>query len=130
MTKKVLISLAFEEGHFNGLVDEGEYLRQSLLYKQIQPRPVRCSGSFIALAKKDSEGGTPSRQKTICVNLVNPVKKTSCLGIFVAINPFNQRNLCLGYPRLINDLRSTKDYVRKNNLFLQNEPNFTKVKST
>ena len=36
-------------------------------------------------------------------------------------NPRNQRNL-----RLINDLRSTKVYVRKNKLFLQNEPNFRK----
>ncbi len=35
----------------------------------------------------------------------------------------NQRNL-----RLIYDLRSTKDYVRKNNLFMQNEPKFRKVK--
>ena len=31
-------------------------------------------------------------------------------------------------PRLINDLRSTKDYVRKNKLFLQNKANFQKVK--
>jgi len=38
-------------------------------------------------------------------------------------NPFNQRN-----PRLINDLRSTKAYVRKNNLFMQNKANFQKVK--
>jgi hypothetical protein len=38
MTKKVLISPAFEEGHFNGLVDEGKFLRQSSLYKQILPR--------------------------------------------------------------------------------------------
>ena len=35
-------------------------------------------------------------------------------------NPFN--------PRLINDLRSTKVYVRKNNLFMQNKANFQKVK--
>ena len=38
-------------------------------------------------------------------------------------NPFNQRNL-----RLINDLRSTKVYVRKNKLFMQNKANFQKVK--
>ena len=38
-------------------------------------------------------------------------------------NPFNQRNL-----RLINDLRSTKDYVRNYKLFMQNEPKFRKVK--
>jgi hypothetical protein len=31
-------------------------------------------------------------------------------------------------PWLINDLRSTKDYVRKNNLFMQNKANFRKVK--
>ncbi len=31
-------------------------------------------------------------------------------------------------PWLIKDLRSTKDYVRKNKLFLQNEPKFQKVK--
>ena len=31
-------------------------------------------------------------------------------------------------PRLINDLRSTKDYVRKNKLFMQNKANFRKVK--
>jgi hypothetical protein len=31
-------------------------------------------------------------------------------------------------PWLINDLRSTKDYVRKNNLFMQNKANFQKVK--
>ena len=43
-------------------------------------------------------------------------------------NPFNLRNLCPRYLRLINDLRSTKDYVRKNNLFMQNKANFQKVK--
>jgi hypothetical protein len=41
MTKINHFSPAFEEGHFNGLVDEGEYLRQSSLYKQILPR-TRC----------------------------------------------------------------------------------------
>jgi hypothetical protein len=35
----------------------------------------------------------------------------------------NPRNL-----RLINDLRSTKVYVRKNKLFMQNKANFKKVK--
>jgi len=38
----------------------------------------------------------------------------------------NQRNLCPRYPWLINDLRSTKVYVRKIHLFMQNEPNFRK----
>ena len=39
----------------------------------------------------------------------------------MAENPFNLRNL-----PLINDLRSTKDYVRKNKLFMQNKANFQK----
>jgi len=43
-----------------------------------------------------------------------------CVSLW-PINPFNPRNL-----RLINDLRSTKDYVRKNELFMQNEPKFPK----
>jgi hypothetical protein len=115
MTNKALISPAFEKGHFDGLVDEGKYLRQSSLYKQILPRPVNRSFS---------EGGTPSRLKTICLNTVNLVKKTSCLSVFVAKI---QRNPC--NPRFINDLRSTKVYVRKNKLFMQNKANFQKVKS-
>ena len=118
----------FEKGHFDGLVDDGEYLRQSLLYKQILPRPVRRSFS---------EGGTPSWLKTICVNPVNLVKNTSRLSVFVAINPFNQRNLCPRYPRLINDLhiykcRDTFTHVMSAlqiHLFLQNKAKFQKVKS-
>jgi hypothetical protein len=46
------------------------------------------------------------------------VAKNSCnLWLKICVNPW-----------LINDLRSTKDYVRKNNLFMQNEPKFQKVK--
>ncbi len=56
MTKINHFFPAFEEGHFDGLVDEGKYLRQSLFYKQILPR-------------------TPSRLKTICVNPVILSKK-------------------------------------------------------
>ncbi len=65
--------------------------------------------------------GTPSRPKTSMIsaskNLCNLLLK------ICAICGKNQRNL-----RLINDLRSTKVYVRKNNLFMQNEPKFRKVK--
>jgi hypothetical protein len=43
MTNNNRFSPASEKGRFYGLMDEGEYLRQSLLYKQILPRPVRCS---------------------------------------------------------------------------------------
>jgi hypothetical protein len=60
--------------------------------------------------------------KTSAISAFSAVKN-SCLCVFVAINPFNQRN-----PRLINDLRSTKVYVRKNKLFMQNKANFRKVK--
>jgi hypothetical protein len=67
-----------------------------------------------------------SRLKTFVISAFSALKN-SCLCVFCAFlwlkNPFNQRNL-----RLINDLRSTKDYVRKNNLFMQNKANFRKVK--
>ena len=46
---------------------------------------------------------------------------SSCFCAFLWLkNPFNQR--------LIKDLRSTKAYVRKNKLFLQNKAKFRKVK--
>ncbi len=64
---------------------------------------------------------TPTRPKTSAIsaskNLCNLLLK------ICAICGRNLRNL-----RLINDLRSTKVYVRKNKLFLQNEPKFRKVK--
>ncbi len=70
-----------------------------------------------------------TRPKTSIIS-VNPVIlsiSSPCFCTFCAflwlINPFNQRNL-----RLINDLRSTKAYVRKNNLFMQNKAKFRKVK--
>ena len=106
MTKNNRFSPASEKGHFNGLVVDGKHLRQSLLYRQIMPRPVRRSFS---------EGGTPSRPKISGFSVPS-----------VAKNLFNLRNLCPRYLRLINDLRSTKDYVRKNNLFLKNKAKFKK----
>ncbi len=64
---------------------------------------------------------TPSRPKTSIIS-VNPVilsNLSSCSSCASWLkNPFNPRNL-----RLINDLRSTKVYVRKNNLFMQNKAN-------
>jgi len=80
---------------------------------------------------------TPSRPKTSAISAFSAVKN-SCLTVLVAKNLCNLllkicvicgknlRNLCPRYPRLINDLRSTKVYVRKNNLFMQNEPKFRK----
>jgi hypothetical protein len=131
MVNKVLISPAFEKGHFNGIVDEGKYLRQSSLYKQIPPRPVRRSFS---------EGGTTSRLKTSQPS--------------VAKNPFNQRNPRLNIsscsscpswlknpfnlcnPRLINDLQLCDElYISRDSstdvmsalqihLFMQNKAKF------
>ncbi len=103
MTKNNRFSPAFEKGHFNGLVDEGEYLRQSLLLEQNLLR-------------------TQSRPKTSVIS--------------VARNLLNQRNLCPRYPRLINDLRLyiCRDFFTnvmsalQIHLFMQNEPNFKKVK--
>jgi len=125
MDKKVHYLPAYEKGHFDGLVDEGKYLRQSLLYKQIIPRPVRRSFS---------EGGTPSRLKTSAISAFSAVKNT-CLCVFCAflrlIKPRNQRNL-----RLIKDLRlyncrDTFTHVMSAlqiHLFMQNKAKFQKVK--
>ncbi len=67
-----------------------------------------------------------TRPKTSIIS-VNPVILSNfspCLCTFCAFlwlkNPFNSW--------LIRDLRSTKTYVRKNNLFMQNEPKFRKSK--
>ena len=107
MINKTHFLPASEEGHFDGLVVEGKYLRQSLLYKQILP-------------------STPSRPKTSIIS-VNPVIlsiSSSCPSCASWLqNPFNPRN-----PRLINDLRSTKEFVRKIHLFMQNKAKFRKVK--
>jgi hypothetical protein len=123
MTNKTHFLPAFEEGHFYGLVDEGKYLRQSSLYKQILPIPVRRSFS---------EGGTPSRPKTsmipVAKNLFTPLE--TCLLFLMG------RNL-----RLINDLRlcngfyicraSSTDVMSalQIHLFMQNKAKFKKVKS-
>jgi len=90
---------------------------------------------------------TPSRPILIlaylssrsAISAFSAVKK-SCLCVLVAINPFNQRNLCPRYPRLINDLRLFKPLYNcretftdvmsalQIKLFLQNEPKSRKVK--
>jgi len=107
MTKNNRFSPTSEKGHFYGLVDEGKYLRQSLLYKQILPRPVRRSFS---------EGGTQSRLKTLC-SLWLYSSCSSCASWLK--NPFNQCK-----PRLIKRLTTTKDYVRNYKQNMQNKANF------
>jgi hypothetical protein len=111
MTNKTTFSPASEKGHFDGLVDEGRYLRQSSLYKQILPR-------------------TPSRPKTLC-SLWLYSSCSSCASWLK--NPFNQCN-----PRLIKDLRlcnglyicrvSSTDDERSLQIhpFLTNKANFRK----
>jgi len=95
-------------------VDDGRYLRQSSLYKQILPRtPSR------QIRPLPTYQVGPRNLRNLCPRY--PRLKNSCLGAFVAINPFNQRN-----PRLINDLRLRKITYEIINLFLQNEPNFRK----
>jgi len=117
MTKNNCFSPSSDKGHLNGLVDEGKYLRQSVLYKQILLR-------------------TLSRLKTSMIS-VNPVILSisslcpSCASWLQ--NPFDQRN-----PRLINDLRLCDGLYNcrriitnvvsalQIQLFMQNEPNFRK----
>jgi hypothetical protein len=103
MTKNSRFSPAYEEDHFYGLVEEGKYLRKSLLYKQILPRPVRRSFS---------EGGTTGRPKTSVFSVPS-----------VANNLFNLRNLLS-----INDLRLrilTYEIISK---ICKTKPIFEKVK--
>jgi len=109
MTNKTHFSSAFEKGHFNGLVDEGEYLRQSLLYKQILPGPIRRSFS---------EGGTPTRLKSLYPLWLYSLCSLCLRGekiCEISVNPW-----------LINDLRLRKITYEKIKLFLQNEPKFRK----
>ena len=42
------------------------------------------------------------------------------------VGPRNLCNLCPRYPRLINDLRSTKEFVRKNKTFFAKRTQFPK----
>jgi hypothetical protein len=105
MTKNNRFSPAFEEGHFDGLVDDGEYLRQSSLYKQILPR-TRC------------------RLISLCPLWLFSLFICAFCAFLWLKNPFNQRNP--RNPRLINDLRLRILTYEIINLFLQNEPNFRK----
>jgi hypothetical protein len=74
-----------------------------------------------------------TRPKTSIIS-VNPVilsnlsSCSSCLYLLI-LAYLSSRSVKISVnPRLINDLRSTKDYVRKNKLFMQNKANFQKVK--
>jgi hypothetical protein len=102
MTKNNRFSPASEEGHFYGLVDEGEYLRQSLLYKQILPR-------------------TPSWLKTILPSVTK--------NLFNQRNSRLIKNLhaC----KVLYNCRESSTDVRSAlqiHLFLQNKAKFRKVK--
>ncbi len=67
-----------------------------------------------------------TRPKTSIIS-VNPVILSNFSPCLRALCDYKSVKICVNL-RLINDLRSTKVYVRKNKLFLQNEPNFPKVK--
>jgi len=77
-----------------------------------------------------------SRLKTSMTSVANKqfvkIRVNSWLNFLCSLVPLwlkkprNSGNLCQRYPLLIKDLRSTKDYVRKNKLFMQNKANFRK----
>jgi hypothetical protein len=106
MTKKALISPAFEKCHFS------YYITPSF-----RPQKARYASRFTRYELCSLYKQIMPRLKNSAISAFSAVK-TSCLSVFVAINPFNQRN-----PRLINDLRLRKFTYEKINLFLQNEPN-------
>jgi hypothetical protein len=119
MTNNNHFSPASEKGHFNGLVDEGEYLRQSSLYKQILPRtpsrPIRSLPTFQVGPR----------------NLRNLRLKNSCLYslylcafLWLKI-PQNLRNLWL-----IKDLRLRKITYEKITFLCKTNPNSEKSSLT
>jgi hypothetical protein len=67
-----------------------------------------------------------TRPKTSTIS-VNPVILSNIFRVLRVLRGEKNREISVN-PWLINDLRSTKDYVRKNNLFMQNKAKFRKVK--
>jgi hypothetical protein len=67
-----------------------------------------------------------TRPKTSIIS-VNPVILSNIFRVLRVLRGEKIREISVN-PWLINDLRSTKDYVRKNKLFMQNNANFQKVK--
>jgi hypothetical protein len=142
MTNKALISPAFEKGHFDGLVDEGKYLRQSSLYKQILPRTQsRPKTSMISASKN-----LCNLWLIFCAflwlikprNLFTPLE--TCLLFLMGRNPrfindlrlpppVRRRYLC-AYKALYNCRDSFTDVMStlQNHLFMQNKAKFQKVK--
>jgi hypothetical protein len=59
MANKTHFSPAFEKGRLDGLVDEGKYLRQSSLYKQILPRTPSRLKTSVKSAKSASKKLVP-----------------------------------------------------------------------
>ena len=100
------------------------WLLKKAISMALWTKAILCGKSSLL---EQSMPRTPSRQIQNQCNLRNLRLKNSCLySLYLCAflwlkNMFNQRN-----PRLINDLRSTKDYVRNYKLFLQNEPKFRK----
>ncbi len=66
---------------------------------------------------------------TFCASLwlKNPVILSDIFRVLRVLRGEKIREISVN-PWLINDLRSTKTYVRKNKLFMQNKANFQKVK--
>ncbi len=67
-----------------------------------------------------------TRPKTSTIS-VNPVILSDIFRVLRVLRGKKIREISVN-PWLINDLRSTKDYVRKNNLFMQNKAKSQKVK--
>jgi hypothetical protein len=100
MTKNNRFSPAFEEGHFDDLVDEGEFLRQSLLYKQILP-------------------STTSRPKTSVTSVARNLFNLRNLWLI------NDLRLCDGLYNCREKITNVVSALQIH-LFLTNKPNFQK----
>jgi hypothetical protein len=102
MANKTPFLPASKKGHFDGLVDEGRYLRQSSLYKQTLPR-------------------TPSRQiRSLPTFKVEPRNLCNPWLLFVVL-----LFLCSCALYRIKHT-TTNSYVRNYKQNMQNKPNFQK----
>ncbi len=110
--------------HFGVLMDK-KHLFSRLLKKVVSmalwTKATLCVKSSLL---EQSLPRTPSRLRIISVN---PIILSNYFRVLRVLRGEKIREISVN-PWLINDLLSTKDYVRKIKLFMQNKANFRKVK--
>jgi len=103
MTKNNRFSPVSEKGRFDGLVDEGKYLRKSSLCEQILPR-TRCRLKTSALSVDKNPFNQRNLRKPLLINDLSP-----CKALYTS-----------------SDSSTDAERSLQNHLFMQNKPNFRK----